>query len=261
MSDLNDFLKLVSEAKKTDPVAIKAKEQKEYIQEVVKTDLGSLFAELAALKKKPELVEEVVSIVEEIPLPVIPTPEVKAKTIASEVDKYLTTKSFQQPDPDKVDPNIKAIQDKMKFLEQAIGRIAAAGPGGGEVNLRWLDDVKRDTISDGRWLKYSEADKKFVFDEINPHEVVYNTTLVTTATYTVDNDDWYIGVNRAGPVSITLPTSPSSGRVLVIKDESGNASINPITVLGTVDNDAGGFILQMDNGGIQMVYRSGWRVI
>ena len=51
--ELNDFLKLVSEAKKTDPVAIKAKEHKEYIQEVVKTDLGSLFAELAALKKKP----------------------------------------------------------------------------------------------------------------------------------------------------------------------------------------------------------------
>lgn len=261
MSDLNDFLKLVSEAKKTDPVAVKAKEQKEYIQEVVKTDLGSLFAELAALKKKPEMVEEVVTIVEEVPLPVIPTPEVKAKTIASDVDKYLTNKSFQQPDPDKVDPNIKAIQDKMKFLEQAIGRIAATGPGGGEVNLRWLDDVKRDTISDGRWLKYSEADKKFVFDEINPYEVVYNTTLVTTPTYTVDDNDWYIGVNRAGPVSITLPTSPSSGRVLVIKDESGNASANPITVLGTVDNDAGGFILQMDNGGIQMVYRSGWRVI
>ena len=164
MSDLNDFLKLVSEAKKTDPVAIKAKEQKEYIQEVVKTDLGSLFAELAALKKKPELVEEVVSIVEEIPLPVIPTPEVKAKTIASEVDKYLTTKSFQQPDPDKVDPNIKAIQDKMKFLEQAIGRIAAAGPGGGEVNLRWLDDVNRSTINHGLYLRYNEPTKKFVFD-------------------------------------------------------------------------------------------------
>jgi hypothetical protein len=266
MSDLNDFLKLVSEAKKTDPVAIKAKEQKEYIQEVVKTDLGSLFAELAALKKKPELIEEVLviepePIVEEIPLPVIPTPEVKAKTIASEVDKYLTTKSFQQPDPDKVDPNIKAIQDKMKFLEQAIGRIAATGPGGGEVNLRWLDDVKRDTIADGRWLKYSEADKKFVFDDINPFQVVNNTTQVTTSTYTVDENDYYIGVNYAGPVTITLPSSTNSGRMLIIKDEDGDSETNPITVLGTVDNDTGGFIIQVNNGAIQLIYRNGWRIV
>jgi hypothetical protein len=265
MSDLNDFLKLVSEAKKTDPVAVKAKEQKEYIQEVVKTDLGSLFAELAALKKKP-VVEEVLvikpePIVEEVPLPVIPTPEVKVKTIASDVDRYLTNKSFQQPDPDKVDPNIKAIQEKMKFLEQAIGRIAATGPGGGEVNLRWLDDVKRDTISDGRWLKYSEADKKFVFDEINPYEVVYNTTLVTTPTYTVDDNDYYIGVNYAGPVTITLPSSTNSGRMLIIKDEDGDAETNPITVLGTVDNDTGGFIIQINNGAIQLIYRNGWRIV
>ena len=183
MNDLKDFLRLVSEAKKTDPVAIKAKEQKEHIQEVAKADLGSLFAELAALKKK-SIVEEVVQvaepepIVEQVPVPVIPTPEVKAKKVSLDVDKYLTNKSFQQPDPDKVDPTIKAIQEKMKFLEQAIGRIAATGPGGGEVNLRWLDDVKRDTISDGRWLKYDGSLKKFVFDEINPYEVVYNLSLI-----------------------------------------------------------------------------------
>jgi hypothetical protein len=52
-----------------------------------------------------------------------------------------------------------------------------------------------------------------------------------------------------------------SGRKLIIKDESGHCSTNPITVSGTVDNDAGGFILQMDNGAIQMIYRNGWRII
>lgn len=168
MSELSDFLKLIAEGKKTDPVAIKAKEHREHIQEVVKEDLGSLFAELAALKKKPVvdkvLVIEPEPIVEEVPLPVIPTPEVKAKTIVSDVDRYLTNKSFQQPDPDKVDPNIKAIQDKMKFLEQAIGRIAATGPGGGEVNLRWLDDIDRGTIADGLYLRYDAPTKKFRFD-------------------------------------------------------------------------------------------------
>lgn len=70
-----------------------------------------------------------------------------------------------------------------------------------------------------------------------------------------------MGVNYAGPVTITLPTTPNSGRMLIIKDESGNASTNPITVLGTVDNDTGGFIIQLDNGAIQMIYRNGWRIV
>lgn len=270
MNELNELFKQLAEAKAQDPKQKELQKLKEEIHESVKGDLSSLFAELASLKKKPKEVKNeevkiepaVEPITEELqPLIEVPVVPVIKQDIPVGVDKYLTDKSFQQPNPDRVDPSIKAIQDKLKFVEQWLGKIAATGPGGGEVNLRYLDDVKRDTIADGRWLKYSEADKKFVFDEINPYEVVYNTTLVTTATYTVQNTDWYIGVNRAGPVTITLPTSPSSGRVLVIKDESGNASANPITVVGTVDNDAGGFILQMDNGGIQMVYRSGWRVI
>ena len=87
-----------------------------------------------------------------------------------------------------------------------------------------------------------------------------NTVLVTTSTYTVASNDYYIGINRAGTVTITL-TTPSNGTRLIIKDESGNCSIYPITVLGTVDNDADGFILQTDNGAIELIYRSGWRII
>lgn len=291
MNDLSDLFKLVAEAKKTDPVALqakeikeniksdlgsvfgelasikkqdpvaqKAKEVKEHIHEVVKEDLGNLFSELASLKKPQEpVVEQPHPIAEEVLVEVAPV--IEEPPTVPEIDKYLTGKSFQQPDPDPVDPNIRAIQEKLRFMEQAIGRIAAHGPGSGEVNLRWLDDVKRDTISDGRWLKYSEADKKFVFDDINPYQVVYNTTHVTTPTYTVQDDDFYIGVDYAGPCTITLPVSANSGRLITIKDEDGDAETNPITVLGTVDNDPGGFIIQINNGAIQMIYRDGWRII
>jgi len=31
--------------------------------------------------------------------------------------------------------------------------------------------------------------------------------------------------------------------------------------LGNVDNDPGGFILMQNNGGIQMIYRNGWRIV
>ena len=270
MTDLNDLFKVIAEGKKhyeeTDPVGKKLKE----VKDNAKVDLSSLFEQLTSLKEdlEKELVvaeskrEQAPMITEEIPAqPIIHTPEVRAAQVDADVNKYLTDKSFQNPQPDIVNKDVEAIRNKIKFLEQAIGRIAAAGPGGGEVNLRWLDDVARETIVDGRWLKYDGSRKKFVFDEINPYEVVYNTTEVTTPTYTVDDNDFYIGVNYAGPVTITLPTSTNSGRMLIIKDEDGDAETNPITVLGTVDNDAGGFIIQINNGAIQLLYRNGWRIV
>lgn len=263
MSELSDFLKLIAEGKKTDPVAIKAKEHREHIQEVVKEDLSSLFAELSFLKTKQK--EVVQPIVEETKIPAEPVilkPEVKAKNVMDDVGKYLKDKSFQQPEPDKVAPELRAVTEKIKFLEQAIGRIAATGPGGGEVNLRWLDDIDRPTIYDMRFLRYNDSKKKFEFAEVNPHDIVYNTHLVTTPTYLVDSDDYYVGVNYAGPTTITLPTTlVSSGRMIIIKDESGNAETNPITVVGNVDNDAGGFIIQINNGAIQLLYRNGWRIV
>ena len=293
MSDLNEFLKMMAEGKKKDPVAIrsqeikenikgdlgslfseisvnksqdpkvqKSKEIKNQIKEKIEFDLNDVFSELASLKKQKQELETVVEpIVEEVLIEVAPLPTpigvVPPAAQLPDVASYLP----QKQEPDVTQRDIKTVNDKIKFLEQWINKIQNAGPGGGEVNLRWLDDVKRDTIADGRWLKYSESDKKFVFDEINPYEVVHNTTLVTTSTYTVDDNDYYIGVNYAGPVTITLPASANSGRMLIIKDEDGDAETNPITVLGTVDNDVGGFIIQINNGAVQLIYRNGWRIV
>jgi hypothetical protein len=86
------------------------------------------------------------------------------------------------------------------------------------------------------------------------------TRLITSATYTVVSNDYYIGVNRSGSVAITLHT-PADGAELIIKDESGHCSLNPITLIGTVDNDAGGVTLSIDNGALHLIYRSGWRII
>lgn len=269
-SDLGSLFGQLSEAKVNDPVNKKI----ETVKQNVKSDLGSLFAQLSeiATKVEPlegrfdeviievaEQIEEVAQIVEEVPVPEIKP--ASQQYSPAEIEKIHTGKSFQQPNPDLVAPQMDDIHKKLKFMEQAIGRIAAAGPGSGEVNLRWLDDVYRPSISDGRFLRYNDTLKKFEFAEVNPHDIVYTTILITTPTYTVSDEDYYMGVNYAGPVTITLPTTPSSGRMIIIKDESGNASTNPITVLGTVDNDTGGFIIQLDNGAIQMIYRNGWRIV
>jgi hypothetical protein len=63
---------------------------------------------------------------------------------------------------------------------------------------------------------------------------------VTTTPFTATADTYIIGVNRAGPVAITLPAG-SAGRRIMIKDESGNASVNNITITpasGTIDGQA-----------------------
>jgi hypothetical protein len=269
-SDLRSLFGQLSEAKINDPINKKI----ETVKQNVKSDLGSLFAQLSeiATKVEPlegrfdeviievaEQIEEVAQIIEEVPVPEIkPASQQYSPT---ELKKIHTGKSFQQPDPDLVTPQMDDIRKKLKFMEQAIGKIAALGPGSGEVNLRYLDDVYRPSIMDGRFLRYNDTLKKFEFAEVNPHDIVFSTLLIDTPTYIVDGDEYYMGVNYAGPVTITLPITPSSGRMLIIKDESGHASINPITVLGTVDNDTGGFIIQLDNGGIQMIYRNGWRIV
>jgi hypothetical protein len=304
MSELNDFLNLMAEGKKKDPVAVKNREIKENIKEDlgdlfsqlshlkaedpvnqknkkletaikenIKEDFGSLFAELASLKNRkeeiiqenPQLVEEVLIETKPISTPIGEIPVSQQNPAIADlpsIDKYLKSPQFEVPEVDQSTREFDLINKKIKFLEQWIGKINNAGPGGGEVNLRWLDDIDRPTIYDMRFLRYNDSKKKFEFAEVNPHDIVYNTYLVTTPTYLVESDDYYVGVNYAGPTTITLPTTlVSSGRMIIIKDESGNAETNPITVVGNVDNDAGGFIIQINNGAIQLIYRNGWRIV
>ena len=299
MSEFNDFFKLIAEGKQdykeNDPVGKRLEEVKhnikgdlsllfgqigeakvndpvnkriETVKEHVKTDLNSLFAQLSEIvsNQEPIEVEQVETILDEIieELPIVEDSPIPPKTEQDSIKAYadyFKDASFQQPDVPIVDSTIKAVQDKLKFLEQWMGKISAAGPGSGEVNLRWLDDVYRPSIYDGRYLRYNDTLKKFEFAEINPHDIVYSTLLIDTPTYIVDGDEYYMGVDYAGPVTITLPITPSSGRMLIIKDESGNAETNPITVLGNVDNDIGGFIIQINNGAIQLIYRNGWRIV
>jgi len=246
MAEFGDFLKLISDAKLAKVQDQSEKENRlTEISERVKESNPFKFHTLEEVYIEPELVME----------------ESPESVLTPELTKLFNEQSYQQPEVGPVDNDVRQIRDKLKFIEQWMGKISLAGPGGGEVNLRYLDDIVRSSIYDGRYLRYNATLKKFEFAEVNPHDIVYTTNTVTTSTYTVSSEDYYIGVTYNGPTTITLPSNPSSGRMLIIKDESGNASVNPITVLGTVDNDPTGFIIQLDNGAIQLLYRNGWRIV
>ena len=95
---------------------------------------------------------------------------------------------------------------------------------------------------------------------VAPSVPTNNVTSVTTASHTLAGDDYYVGINYAGVCTVTLGTT-TNGRVIVIKDESGAASTNNIILSGTVDNDAGGATIAIDNGSLTLIYNNGWRVI
>jgi hypothetical protein len=126
----------------------------------------------------------------------------------------------------------------------------------GELERIWYDSITNtlrigDGSTPGGVIIGSSAEKIF-----------YETNTVTGPTYTITNEDFYVGINYPGPVTVTLPATMPNGRMYFIKDESGQAAVNPITVLGTVDNDAGGFIIQQNNGGVQLIYsNASWRII
>jgi hypothetical protein len=91
---------------------------------------------------------------------------VAESTLAERTAKFISEApkdSYQQPDPLVVPSDMDAIRGKLKFLEQWISKVSMAGPGGGEVNLRKLDDVYRPNIVHQSFLYYNDIIKKFDF--------------------------------------------------------------------------------------------------
>jgi hypothetical protein len=92
----------------------------------------------------------------------------------------------------------------------------------------------------------------------NAGNVFLNSKVVTTATYNVDsgaNPDDVIGVNRAGAVTINLPT-PIQNRRLKIGDISGAANVNNITIVrhsGDTINGAASYVLNLAWASIELV--------
>ena len=164
------------------------------------------------------------------------TDTVQPKSLADRAAEHITKEvkleekadSYQQPNADLPLRSLNDLRKKIKYLEDWLAKISITGPGGGAGDVINLD---------------------------YPVKVV-------TGDYTLTRKDYYVGVNANTLVNITIPSSIGfPGRRLIIKDESGRCSKFPIIVSGNVDNDPGGFILRINNGAIQMIYREGWRIV
>ena len=214
------------------------------------------------IKEEKEPPKEVVLIKEaDPPPPAPPAVELPSKQeLVQQVINVLDAKKANANTSIYRDKEIEGIRRTVAEMMQKISTMSWGGGGTGVVRIWDTDDFDRSSAQNGRYMRWDNG--IFSLDEINPYEVVHNTALVTNNTYVVQDSDYYIGANnQTQSVTIILPAAPPAGRMVIIKDESGRAQINPIKIDGNIDNDPGGAEIRINNGGVQLIYRNGWRIV
>ena len=177
-----------------------------------------------------------------------------------------------QQDPlTPLDQKFATLEDLQKhyklFLSRIQQQLSTVG-GGGETRLEFLDDVNRDSVKvDNKFLRYDAPSKEWIGAYAGEAPFISSTIYITSSSYTITEDDYYIGVNYAGATTITLPSGVIEGTTYIVKDELGEASKGTnryITILPSGSDLIDGrdrAILAFDYGSLTFVYRNGWRVV
>ena len=191
-AELGSFFSSIAEEKEE----LKEKVQKEAVKI---SGLEDLFKELSSVKKKkvvkkkkkvllvePEKVEE--PVIEEVV--VEKTPE--EVSIIDKVSKQLSEMQVAtELDKDKI-KSLESIDSleklKKEFLnfKDIVARQMGTIGGGGEVRLEFLDDVQKSTaVVDGKFLKYSSSDGKFIGADASATELTGVTAGTVSASKAV----------------------------------------------------------------------------
>lgn len=119
-------------------------------------------------------------------------------------------------------------------------------------------------VSGDLYVRWGTAPKLYQFQETNWIDLTnaMRRTVTTDITYSVTDDDVYIGVRAAGDVLVELPLGVP-GRKIIIKDEIGRNPGETIVVLASGQNTIDGqsdFTLYSRNS-LTVFYGDEWHVI
>mgnify|MGYP000850203174 FL=1 len=191
-AELGSFFSSIAEEKEE----LKEKVQKEAVKI---SGLEDLFKELSSVKKKkvvkkkkkvllvePEKVKE--PVIEEVVVEKTPA----ELTIIDKVSKQLSEMQVAtELDKDKI-KSLESIDSleklKKEFLnfKDIVARQMGTIGGGGEVRLEFLDDVQKSTaVVDGKFLKYSSSDGKFIGADASATELTGVTAGTVSASKAV----------------------------------------------------------------------------
>ena len=102
---------------------------------------------------------------------------------------------------------------------------------------------------------FNKQVQQAINDLVNRANINYRKITSVTATLLVD--DLFIDVNVSNAVTLTLPPSPPIGTNYIIKDSSGSAGTNNITVSANTGNTIQGSAstsISTDFGLVQIIY-------
>jgi hypothetical protein len=114
------------------------------------------------------------------------------------------------------------------------------------------------TVSDAVlvWDSADSTVKTVAGSSLGDKNNIYSHSAVTTSVLLTTGSSYVILVNNSAPVTITLPASPLNGQVFKIKNVSGSAVTNIITVAGNgknIDGSSSGAI-NTDYGALELMY-------
>ena len=243
MSNLSDFFKVISEGKKI--------QEEEFNSFLGKDFFGENFIEniveasgITPLKDSQKNNLEIIensSILENYSL--------KSPSLVEKSLGLLAEPSDVKQQNDPLTPlnqkfaTLDDLQNHYKlFLNRIQQQLSTLG-GGGEVRLEFLDDVdKTSAKTDNYFLKYDATINKWVGDPAGGVGITSAISITGVTTYYAASTDVdYIGVSADVPVTIDLPSSPSTGKEIIIKDEGNKVSTYNITIRAgvgaSVEND------------------------
>ena len=185
--------------------------------------IENLFATVAPPQPPVEVsdepvVEEVTEVIEE------PTEVEQADNIIEQIVSSLDDMGGKTEVKEQVD-QISKLRDEFNSFRTLVQQ-QIVSPGSGEVRLEFLDDVQRSTAKvDGKFLKYSSSDGKFVGDEPSVTSLAITAldidggTDIGAALTTSDLiivDDGAGGTNRKAAFSRVLTLTDGNATALAI---------------------------------------------
>ena len=129
------------------------------------------------------------------------------------------------------------------FLDRISTQLATLG-GGGEVELKYLDDVvgiaTNPSLYDGKYLKYDHATRKFVFSDVGPIGI-------TTELQTLNN---VLGLGNTSDLGMSVGVSTFAGSVVVGGATTALVVDGNVRIVGVLTVGSGTVIIDGDNNTI-----------
>jgi hypothetical protein len=249
MTELRDFFKAVSKEKHNQHLKD---------EELISSSFEDFFIkplkeEISPKPVKKEVFTENTLLEKSLGLLAEPTTTKNSDPLTPLNQNFLTVEAFQK--------------HYQLFLSRVQQQLSTLG-GGGEVRFEFLDDIFRNSVKQrNKFVRYNSSIKKWEGADCGSNGMRYATVSVTNSSYTPTDEDYYIGVNHLGPVTITLPENVETGTCYVIKDELGQASQGTnryIEILPSGTDTIDGkekVTIAIDYGSLTLIYRNGWRVV